>query len=82
MGGQTHKHTDTHINTMTRPGLGAGPSENPEYPPVLLLNGGDDHGDYEHDDEDHLGGDGDTNDEEQGLADEGQGAGKILLTNL
>ena len=25
---QTHTQTDTHINTMTRPGLGAGPSEN------------------------------------------------------
>ena len=25
---QTNKHTYTHINTMTRPGLGAGPSEN------------------------------------------------------
>ena len=24
---QTHRHTDTHIYTMTRPGLGAGPSE-------------------------------------------------------
>ena len=24
----THKQTDKHINTMTRPGLGAGPSEN------------------------------------------------------
>ena len=24
----TDKHADTHINTMTRPGLGAGPSEN------------------------------------------------------
>ena len=23
----THKQTDRHINTMTRPGLGAGPSE-------------------------------------------------------
>ena len=35
-GGQTHRHTNrhadtqthTHINTMTQPGLGAGPSEN------------------------------------------------------
>ena len=24
---QTHRHTDTGINNMTRPGLGAGPSE-------------------------------------------------------
>ena len=25
---QTDTHTDTHINTMTQPGLRAGPSEN------------------------------------------------------
>ena len=28
---QTDRQTDRHINTMTRPGLGAGPSENPAY---------------------------------------------------
>ena len=27
MGGGTDKHTDTNINTMTRPGLGVGPSD-------------------------------------------------------
>ena len=27
-GGQTDTHTQRHINTMTRPGLGAGQSEN------------------------------------------------------
>ena len=26
-GGQTDRNSDTHINTMTRPDLGAGPSE-------------------------------------------------------
>ena len=43
LGGQTHKqtnkknlHTDRHINAMTRPGLGAGPSENMAINPTLF----------------------------------------------
>ena len=34
---RTHRHTNTNINTMTRPGLGAGPSEISTYGRPLIF---------------------------------------------
>ena len=34
---ETHRQTDRHINTMTRTGLSAGPSENSVYTSGVLL---------------------------------------------
>ena len=38
VGRQTHTQTDTHINTVTRPCLGAPPSGNPAYRQHLALS--------------------------------------------